>query len=239
MKNIIITGASSGIGYQTALHLAKMGGNHIFAIARSSERLLELSEECKKFTNSKLSFFVFDISNPKIDDLIKSIEKELVVNENQKIDILINNAGFLVNKSFVDTMDQDWNQTFETNLFAPARLIRKLIPLFEKKVGSHIINIGSMGGIQGTEKFSGLAAYSTSKGALNILTECLAMELKEFNISVNAINPGSVQTEMLGIAFPGYIASVNALEMGEYVAHFALHNQKLMNGRLVEVSLRN
>ena len=94
-----------------------------------------------------------------------------------------------------------------------------------------------MGGINGTSKFAGLAAYSSSKGALSILTECLAEEFKNENIKVNALALGSVQTEMFSKAFPDFKAPLTSQQMGEYVAWFAMNGRKFFNGKILPVAL--
>jgi 3-oxoacyl-[acyl-carrier protein] reductase len=93
-----------------------------------------------------------------------------------------------------------------------------------------------MGGIQGSSKFPGLAAYSSSKGALITLTEMLAEEYKESNISFNALALGAVQTEMLAEAFPGYQASTTAREMARFIADFALNGHQFFNGKVLPVA---
>ena len=238
LKNIIVTGASQGIGYQTVVELSKICDAQFFVIARSHEKLLKLKDEIENSCNSKVLILESDI-NIDFENICTKIILQLDNLENKFIDILINNAGMLINKSFTESNMNDWKNVFTTNLFAPAMIIKLLIPYFNHSVRTHIVNIGSMGGIQGTEKFPGLSVYSSSKGSLNILTESLAVEMQNYNISVNAINPGTVDTEMLNQAFPGIQASVSAREMGKFIADFALNNAKLMNGRIIQVSLRN
>lgn len=238
LKNIIVSGASQGIGYQTVVELSKICDAQFFVIARSQEKLLKLKDVIENSGNSKVFILAADI-NIDFENICNKIILQLGNSENKYIDLLINNAGLLINKSFTESNLNDWQDVFTTNLFAPAMIINRLIPYFNHSVRSHIVNIGSMGGIQGTEKFPGLSVYSASKGALNILTESLAVELQKYNISVNAINPGTVDTEMLNQAFPGVNASVSAQEMGKFIANFALNNAKLMNGRIIQVSLRN
>jgi NAD(P)-dependent dehydrogenase (short-subunit alcohol dehydrogenase family) len=114
-------------------------------------------------------------------------------------------------------------------------MIKALLPLMN--INSHIVNIGSMGGFQGSAKFNGLAAYSASKAALHILTECLAQELVEDKISVNCLALGSAQTEMLEKAFPGYQSPVAAFEMGKYIADFALTGHRFFNGKILPVAM--
>jgi NAD(P)-dependent dehydrogenase (short-subunit alcohol dehydrogenase family) len=105
--------------------------------------------------------------------------------------------------------------------------------------GSHIVNISSMGGFQGSSKYKGLSYYSASKSALACLTECLANEFSEYGISVNCLALGSVKTEMLDKAFPGYKAPVDAKEMAEFISDFALTGHKFFNGKILPVAVTN
>ncbi|MCH7657962.1 MAG: SDR family oxidoreductase [Bacteroidetes bacterium] len=154
----------------------------------------------------------------------------------KSVDILINNAGFLRNIAFAETNSDTAERTFNINFFVPAQLIRLLLPLMGKNSRSHIVNISSMGGVQGSAKFPGLAYYSASKAALACLTECLAEEYKEHNIAFNCLALGAAQTEMLEEAFPGYKAPVTAKEMAVLVSDFAVKGQKYFNGKIIPVS---
>ena len=104
------------------------------------------------------------------------------------------------------------------------------------KKDGHVVNISSMGGIQGSMKFSGLSAYSSSKAALITLSELLAEEYKETGPSFNVLALGAVQTEMLEEAFPGYKASVSAVEMARYIMQFSLTGHQMYNGKVLQVS---
>jgi 3-oxoacyl-[acyl-carrier protein] reductase len=252
--NIAITGASNGIGYQTALLLA-MQGHTVFAIARSKNNLEELSAESRKRNPSAaLHAIVADITN---DASMKNIEAK-ISSVSQSLHVLINNAGRLINKPFGELTAEDWQEVYTTNIFAPANLIKKLVPLFspshllpfsdssetEKRrngetegVRPHILNISSMGGFQGSAKFKGLSAYSSSKAALACLTECLAEEFKEKNIAVNCLCLGSVQTEMFSAAFPQFKAAITTEEMARFIAQFATEGQKFFNGKIIPVSI--
>ncbi len=233
--NIIITGCSSGIGYQTVLAIATMGSHHITAISRNTLGLNQLKQEFIALNSkSTIDIISFDLSMKNFDYLSSKLDFSI---ENP-VDILINNAGHLVNKSFSELSSDDWYNTFNVNVFAMVKLINTLLPYFNDKNGSHIVNIGSMGGVQGSAKFAGLSAYSASKGAVNILTEALSVEFEQKGIRVNAINPGAVQTKMLEEAFPGYQADISAQQMGRYIASFALNNKDVMNGRLIQASLK-
>jgi short-subunit dehydrogenase len=235
--NIIVTGASSGIGLQTTKELAKTGEHHIVVISRNREKLALLKTEVEQLTESRISIIAFDLGKGDFSDLFIAIDNHLKIKEGNNIDILINNAGYLVNKPFVDLNMNEWKNTFEVNLFGAVKLIKALFPYFNRASAAHIVNIASMGGVQGTLKFSGLSAYSASKAAINVLTESLAIEFEQENIKVNAISPGAVQTHMLEKAFPEFKAPVTAQQMGNYVANFALTGHKLMNGRIIQVSM--
>ena len=222
IKNIIITGTSRGIGFELAQLFAK-----------NNYQVLALSRNTKPLENLKLKNITtisVDLSDE--NDLKKVTD---FVNKNWKqVDILINNAGKLINKPFKKLTSEDFLEVYKVNVFAVAELTRLLIPFLKKR--SHVVNISSIGGIQGSMKFPGLAAYSSSKGALLTLTEVLAEEYKEQQISFNALALGAVQTEMLEEAFPGYKASVSAEEMADYIYNFALTGNKFYNGKILQVS---
>ena len=222
MKNVIITGTSRGIGFELAQLFAKMG-YHVLALSRNSEPLENLN--LKNITTISI-----DLS--KENDLKKVTN---FVSTNWKtVDILINNAGKLINKPFEKLSTNDFIEVFKVNVFGVVELTRQLIPHLIR--GSHVVNISSIGGVQGSMKFPGLAAYSSSKGALLTLTELLAEEYKEQGIAFNALALGAVQTEMLEEAFPGYKASVSATEMADYIFNFAINGNKFQNGKIVQVS---
>ncbi len=236
--NIVITGASSGIGYQTVIELAKTTEHNIVAISRNKNKLENLQEKTEFETKSKVYVLPFDLNQKDYGKLFEEINNCFQLKNGNYIDILINNAGYLFNKPFINLDMEDWQKTFDVNLFASIKLIKLLHSYFNNNSGAHIVNIGSMGGVQGTEKFSGLSAYSASKAAINVLTEALATEFETENIKINAINPGAVQTEMLETAFPGFKAPVAAQQMGNYIANFAINGHQLMNGRILQVSLK-
>lgn len=232
MANIIITGASSGIGFEAVLDLTSKKENNVIALARSADKLRKLHEIASdlNFDGGKLFPAQFDIVYDNYpDSLIPFVKSKF-----DKVDILINNAGALINKPFLDTSMEEFAHMLQTNVMAHANMIKHIVPLMRE--GGHIVNISSMGGFQGSVKFPGLSAYSASKGALAILTECLAEELKDKNIKVNCLALGSSQTEMFEAAFPGMQAGTLAFEMGRYVADFALNGSKYFNGKIIPVS---
>jgi len=222
MKNVIITGTSRGIGYELAQLFAK-NGCKVLALSRNAEPL--------KILNIKnITTISVDLSK---EAQVKKVT-DFVASNWKSIDVLIHNAGKLINKPFEELTSADYLSVFQINVFSVAELTRQLIPYLKK--GSHVVNISSIGGVQGSSKFPGLAAYSSSKGALITLTELLAEEYKERQISFNVLALGAVQTEMLEEAFPGYKAPVSAFEMSEYIYNFAINGHKFQNGKIVEVS---
>jgi len=223
MKNIVVTGTSRGIGFELVSILSKMG-HRVLALSRNEKPVKSLELE-------NVHAFSFDITSE--DSLLKA-ESYIVDNWNSRVDILINNAGALLNKPFKDSTYEDFSLVYKVNVFGVAEVVRKLLPFMNNE--SHVLNISSMGGIQGSMKFPGLAAYSSSKAALLTLTELLAEEYKENGPSFNALALGAVQTEMLEEAFPGYKAPVSAKDMANYIADFSLNGQKFYNGKILQVS---
>lgn len=229
--NIVLTGASSGIGFEAALEFTLNKDNKVVCIARSADKLRKLLEIAKGITpDCTLLPVEFDIVNDDYAALVPFLKEKL-----GHIDILINNAGELINKPFSETTSVDMANMFESNVLGHFNMIQNLLPLMRND--SHIVNIGSMGGFQGSVKFPGLSAYSASKAALHTLTECLAFELLETGIKVNCLALGSAQTEMLEQAFPGYQSPVMAFEMGKYVADFARTGHKFFNGKIIPVAV--
>ena len=225
---IVVTGASKGIGLEIVKQLLVDGENTVLAVSRSSK---ELSALYKTHPDNLLTIFG-DLNNAPTQNRILT----LIKNKKVQLDILINNAGAIVNKPFEKISAKELETVYTTNVFVPFLLIQKLLPVLGKKNKSHIINIGSMGGVQGSSKFAGLSAYSSSKSALSGLTECLAEELKEKNISVNCLALGAVQTEMLSKAFPGYKAPLQPKQMANFIVDFALTGHQYFNGKIIPVS---
>lgn len=220
-KNIVITGASRGIGLELVKKFAKQ--NHqILAISRNIKTLKDLGDNVHPLQ--------VDLSEV---DEFKKIRLFLETNW-KKVDILINNAGKLIHKPFYKTTYQDFLAVYQVNVFAVAEMIKTCLPKF--KENSHVVTISSMGGIQGSVKFGGLSAYSSSKGAVITLMELLAEEYKDAKIAFNTLALGAVQTEMLAEAFPDYQAPISASEMAEYISDFSLNGNKFFNGKVIQVS---
>lgn len=221
-KNIIITGTSRGIGYELALLLAHEG-HQVLALSRKTPQTL--------IDNENISCLAIDISD---FEQLNQVEKFIDTVWDNKVDCVIHNAGSLLHKPFEQITAVEFEQVYKVNVFAVAELTKICIPYMKK--GSHVVTISSMGGIQGSMKFAGLAAYSSSKGAVITLSELLAEEYKEQGVAFNVLALGSVQTEMLQEAFPGYEAPISAKGMAEYIANFALTGNKYYNGKVLQVS---
>lgn len=224
MKNIIVTGTSRGIGYELALQFAN-AGHQVLAISRKIPQTL--------LAHQNVTCLSVDLSDEsalqEVDSFLSSTWK--------KVDAVVHNAGALLLKPFAETTQADFESIYKVNVFAVANLTRICLPYLQK--GSHVVTISSIGGVRGSLKFAGLAAYSSSKGAVITLTELLAEEYKEKGISFNVLALGSVQTEMLNEAFPGYQAPISAEGMATYIYDFTLNGNKYFNGKVLEVSSTN
>lgn len=219
-KTLVITGASRGIGFAMVQH-ATQAGHRVYALSRNIESL-------KK--SDLLYPYAIDLSD---ENAIAEFANELK-QQGIQIDALVNNAGALENKPFSETTTAIFESVYRVNVFGLASLTRLLLPLIDLK--GQVLNISSIGGVDGSSKFPGLAAYSSSKGAVNILTELLAEEYKATGPAFNALALGAVQTEMLAQAFPGFKAPVSADEMASYILKFALEGQQFFNGKILPVS---
>ena len=221
MKTIIITGSGKGIGKETSIQAAKSGIN-VIAISRNTESLKNIKN---------IVPLNIDITKKEsLNELVNLLKSKKI-----RIDGLINNAGCLIKKPFSNTDIEIFKKVYEVNVFGLAEITRLIIPFINNY--GHVVNISSMGGIQGSLKFSGLSAYSSSKGAVSILTEMLAEEYKETGPSFNCLAIGAVQTEMLENAFPGYKAKVSAKKFANYLLDFLLNGSKFYNGKVLQVSL--
>ena len=222
MKTIVVTGTSSGIGHQICIQAANMNFA-VISVSRNIEPLKDIGG---------IESFAIDITNKdSVDEFIANLKSRKI-----KIDILINNAGYLVSELFGDTTYESFKKTFDVNVFGLAEITRSLIPIINSD--GHVINISSIGGVNGSKKFPGLSAYSSSKAAVIALTEVLAEEHQN-GPSFNVLALGAVQTKMLKEAFPDYNADTKPEEMAKYILDFAINGNKLFNGKLISVSNSN
>jgi NAD(P)-dependent dehydrogenase (short-subunit alcohol dehydrogenase family) len=220
--NIIVTGSSRGIGLQAALQFAN-NGHKVLALSRKIP--IELME------HPQVTCLAVDLT---VEDDLKQVAHFLGQTW-KTVDRLVHNAGSLVNKSFEKLCLEDFERVYKVNVFGVALLTQVCLPYMS--AGSHVVSISSMGGIQGSMKFPGLAAYSSSKGAVITLSEVLAEEYKDKGIAFNVLALGAVQTEMLAEAFPGYQAPITAEEMANYMVNFTLMGHQFFNGKVLQVSL--
>ena len=220
-KTILVTGASNGIGFEVAKIAASLG-HKVIAISRDIGNLKSIDN---------IDSYSVDITN---EELLENLVKRLI-RKNIKLDVLINNAGLLINSPFEKTSMKSFKDVYNVNIFGVVSVIRMCLPIINKS--GHVLNISSMGGVQGSSKFSGLSAYSSSKGALITLTELLAEEYKNTGPSFNVLALGAVQTKMLEKAFPGYKSNISAKKMASYILDFSISGHELLNGKLIPVSL--
>jgi NAD(P)-dependent dehydrogenase (short-subunit alcohol dehydrogenase family) len=228
--NIIVTGASRGIGYELTKLFAADPKNKVVAISRNRLKLEQLKRECR---GGSVFPAIVDFSNR---DFKRDITLQ-VLSHISTVDILINNAGALAYKPMEELNTEDVDNMFRVNVTSQFEFLQALLPYMGKgQLPTHIVNISSMGGLQGSVKFPGLSAYSASKAALATLTECLAEEFKDRNISVNCLMLGAVQTEMFEEAFPGERTEMTPLLMAAYIKDFALTGANFFNGKIIPVS---
>ena len=227
---IVLTGASGGIGFELLKKCSLNEGHLVLAVSRNVKALEKWVKQENRFNVLLLPLDINKESH--LDKLAETIKKlEL------RVDILINNAGQLLNKDFRHISLKEIESVYRSNVFAPFLLTQKLLPFLRGKNRSHVVNIGSMGGVQGSQKFPGLSVYSSSKGALALLSECLALELASDKVAVNCLALGAVQTDMLSRAFPGYKAPMGPAQMADFIYDFARNGQRYFNGKILPVSV--
>lgn len=230
--NIIVTGASQGIGYELVKQLSRHNNHKILAIARNKASLKKLAEECKSVNKSaEVLPFAFDLLNGDFSTMKDEIREAM----SEKVDVVINNAGALVKKSLADLSDLDFDTMFGVNMKAPFRIAQQVVPFMGE--GAHFVNVSSMAGYPGSLKFPGMTLYSASKGALGAFTEALSAELQSEKIKVNCLAIGAVETEMMRRAFPEAEAPLKPHEMAEYIADFALNAGRFYNGKVLPVAV--
>jgi len=228
--NVAITGTSRGIGEQLVMQFIQDPAcGKIYCISRHHDNITALSEAANKCIPIKL-----DLKHP--DSINEQIRNSVMENET-KLNFLVNNAGYLSNIPFTEYSYAESLAIFAVNYFSPLALIRQLVPKMKEASHRHIVNISSMAGVQGSVKFPGLVHYGASKGALATATELLAAELQNEEVSINCLALGSVDTEMFSEAFPGAVAQTNAETMAHHIYNFLLNGYKVANGKIFPLSL--
>ena len=224
-KTIVVVGASRGIGKAIVELFASDSNNTVYALSRNTKGM----EAFSSFSN--VHSISFDLDTTTVREQAEKIFAGI-----PKIDILINNAGKLVNKPFLELTQADLDACYQVNVIGVMQTVQALLPKMIVD-GGHIVNISSMGGFQGTVKFAGLSAYSTSKAAVCSFTELFYEEYKDSKVKMNCLCLGAAQTEMLEEAFPGFQAPVSAEKMAEFITDFALKSHQWINGKIIPVSL--
>lgn len=219
-KTVLVVGSSKGIGKELLNQFAEEQFQ-ILGFSRSY-----VGNE----VNNNISLHHLDLSSSTVKNDFFAIVSEL-----PQIDYIIYNAGNIVVKPFLELTKSEIQECYQVNILSAMEVIQVCIPKMTK--GSHLVFISSMGGFQGTMKFPGLAAYSTSKAALVSLTELLAEEFKDTGIAINCLCLGAVQTEMLSKAFPGYQAPHSASEIANFIKDFTLNKGAFFHGKILPVSV--
>lgn len=218
----IVTGASSGIGRATAILLAA-GGASVTLFARSAAKLQELAAS----QPDRMIAVPGDAS--KEEDL-----RQLVATTARRFGpctILVNNAGHIEPKAVEEMSVDEWDLHFSVNVRAAFIASRLVLSGMRAAGRGAIVNVASISGVPGPQKFPGFAAYCAAKGALISFTEALAAEVKDGGIRVNAVSPGSVDTPMLRRVAPAVEADITPEEMAELIAFLASRRSKAVNGQ--------
>ena len=222
-KVAIVTGASSGIGQSTAQMLAQRGAR-VAAFARSTDKLQRIAS---------------DSILPVTGDVrtLEDIERLFSTTESHfgHVDILVNNAGMIDPASLIDTTFDEWKEMFAVNVHGVFLACRRALPSMIERRSGAIVNVSSISGVPGPEKFPGWVSYCASKGALVSLTEALAVEVKAHGVRVNCVSPGAVDTAMWAEASGGAPASMTPDEVAETILFLASDRSRPMNGQNLDV----
>ncbi|MGN6185042.1 MAG: SDR family NAD(P)-dependent oxidoreductase [Thermoanaerobaculia bacterium] len=225
-KVAIVTGASSGIGRATAELLAQRGAR-VAICARSADVLHDIASR----HGDRMIAVTGDVSD------LAVVERLFSMTESRfgKCSILVNNAGMIDVAPLVDTTLEQWQRMFDVNVHAIFLACRRSLPSMLERGEGAIVNVASISGIVGPEKFPGFVSYCASKGAVISLTESLAVEVKSRGVRVNSVSPGSVDTPMWAAASGGAPASMTPAEVAEAILFLASDRSRPMNGQNLNV----
>ncbi len=223
-KVAVVTGASSGIGQRTAELLADRGARVVIA-ARSEAKLREIA------ASRDMHVVAGDVSDSAfIERLFAETESKF-----GPCDVLVNNAGMIDPAPLLDTTPERWDRMFAVNVHSIYLACRRALPSMIQRRSGTIVNVASISGVIGPEKFPGWVSYCASKGAVISLTEALAVEIKEHGVRVNSVSPGSVDTKMWAEASGGAPAEMTADEVAEAILFLASERSRPMNGQDLHV----
>ena len=217
----IITGGSTGIGRATAELLAA-GGALVTIFARSASAALP---------GENVLAVDGDVSDP------AAIERLFAETESRfgDCDILINCAGMIDPRPLAEVTPDDWDRMFAVNVRGAYLTTRRALPAMIAKRGGAIVNVASISGVIGPEKFPGYVSYCASKAAVIAMSEALAVEVKQYGIRVNSVSPGSVDTRMWAAASGGAPAAMTPKEVAEVICFLASDRARAVNGQDVHV----
>lgn len=221
----VVTGASSGIGRATAELLVERGAR-VAVLARRSGKLEEIVA-----AHQDVVAVTGDVSDETdVDRLFAETEKRL-----GPCTLLVNNAGMVHPKLLVDTTPAEWDRMFAVNVRGAYLCARRALPAMIAAQRGSIINVSSISGIAGPEKFPGFVSYCASKAALIEMTEALAAEVKVHGIRVNCVSPGSVDTAMLQAASAGAVPDMSPAEVAEAILFLASERARPIAGQNLHV----
>lgn len=238
MKTALVTGSSRGIGKAIALRLAKEGYQIILHGFHMSDELKVTEKELKKLGASIMTT-CFDITSKAAVELAcNSLLKKI-----DGVDVLVNNAGIVRDKTFIKMSEQEWDEVLKTNLYGPFYVTQQLLPKMKERVYGRIINISSIAAIRGAY---GKTNYAASKAGLIGMTKSLALEVAKHNITVNAICPGWIQTEINAVIPDKYkkqsLSQVALGRMGtpsevaSLVAYLASKDSSYITGAVIDIN---
>jgi NAD(P)-dependent dehydrogenase (short-subunit alcohol dehydrogenase family) len=225
-RTAIVTGASSGIGRRTAELLAERGAR-VAIFSRSAEKLQAVA---RPFGEAMIAV-AGDIAD------LADVERLFSLTEARfgRCDVLVNNAGIIDPAPLVDTTHDQWQRMFAVNVDGIFLSCRRALPAMLERGSGAIVNVASISGVPGPEKFPGWVSYCASKGAVISLTEALAVEVKSRGVRVNCVSPGAVDTAMWAEASGGAPASMTAGEVAETILFLASERSRPMNGQNLNV----
>jgi NAD(P)-dependent dehydrogenase (short-subunit alcohol dehydrogenase family) len=222
----VVTGASSGIGARCAAKLAERGAR-VVVFARSAKKLRALAARHEDRMHAVSGDVADEAAIARLFDETES--------RFGACDILINNAGMIDPKPMVATSADDWDRMFAVNARGAFLCARRALPSMIEKGRGAIVNVASISGVLGPEKFPGYVSYCASKAAVISLTEALSVEVKEHGVRVNCVSPGSVDTKMWAEASGGAPADMTPDEVAETILFLLSDASRPMNGQNVHV----
>jgi NAD(P)-dependent dehydrogenase (short-subunit alcohol dehydrogenase family) len=225
----IITGASRGIGRATAIRFAREEA-HVALFSRTATALEEVAAEIAR--NGQVALPI--AGNVACEDDVQALFRQ-VMERYGRVDILINCAAIVAVQPFVNMDSATWDSVIDTNLRGTFLCCREAFRVMSHQRSGVIINLSSLSGVKGVEKFPGLSAYKVSKAGVASLTEILAVEGKPYNIRVCAVSPGAVDTEMLRQAAPHLKPGMTPDDMAEILLFLADDSGRALSGTNLEI----